>query len=280
MNRPSLIAALPAGCLAIVTLLGATAAPAEAAARPADAQVSFAGTVALDDCSGSVIRTPTATDDEPAMVMTNGHCLESGMPAAGQVITDQPSSRTFTLLDANANQVGTLQATKVLYATMTDTDITLYQLSSTYAQIRRQYQIDALPLATTHPVQGDNIEVVSGYWQSTYSCAMDGFAYEVKEADWTWKDSVRYTPDCHVIGGTSGSPVIDTSTGQVVAVNNTTNENGEQCTLNNPCEVDQNGNVTIHQGIGYAEETYLIAPCVGSGNQIDLTLPNCALPKP
>ncbi|EST18962.1 hypothetical protein M878_44405 [Streptomyces roseochromogenus subsp. oscitans DS 12.976] len=271
---------MSAGCLAVVTLFGVTAAPAEAAARPADAQVSFAGTVALDDCSGSVIRTPAAADDDPAMVMTNGHCLESGMPAAGQVITDQPSSRTFTLLDAGGNQAGTLQATKVVYATMTDTDITLYQLSSTYAQIRQQYQIDALPLATTHPVQGDNIEVVSGYWQSTYSCTIDGFAYEVKEADWTWKDSVRYTPDCHVIGGTSGSPVIDTSTGQVVAVNNTTNENGGQCTLDNPCEVDQNGNVTIHQGIGYAEETYLIAPCVGSGNQIDLTLPNCALPKP
>ncbi|MGW7005080.1 S1 family peptidase [Streptomyces sp. NPDC054933] len=279
MNRP-LVAVLSAGCLAVVALLGVTAAPAEAVVRPADAQVTFAGTVALDDCSGSVIRTPASADDDPAIVMTNGHCLESGMPTAGQVITDQPSSRTFGLLDDAGDQVGTLQASKVLYATMTDTDITLYQLSSTYAQIRQQYQIEALPLATGHPVQGDSIEVVSGYWQSTYSCAIDGFAYEVKEADWTWKDSVRYAPECHVIGGTSGSPVIDTSTGQVVAVNNTTNEDGQQCTLNNPCEVDQNGGVTIHQGTGYAEETYPIAACVGAGNQIDLTLPDCTLPKP
>lgn len=96
---------------------------------------------------------------------------------------------------------------------------------------------------------------------------------------WTWKDAVRYTPESQTIGGTSGSPVIDTSTGLLVAVNDTGNENGEYCTENNPCEVGPSGNVTIHQGTNYAEETYAIPACFAPGNRLDLTLPGCTLPR-
>ncbi|MFF8784009.1 serine protease [Streptomyces sp. NPDC015125] len=240
----------------------------------------FAGTVALSNCSGSVVRMPTSQPNDPALVMSNGHCLESGMPGPGEVIVDQPSSRSFTLLNKSAGRAGTIRATKVAYATMTDTDVTLYQTSSTYAQIEQKYGIKPLELATDHPVKGAAISVVSGYWKKIYSCNVDGFVPTLKEGDWTWKDSVRYTPQCKTIGGTSGSPVIDTATGKVAAINNTGNEDGEKCTVNNPCEVDENGNVTVHQGINYAEETYGIPKCFGAGNKLDLSAAGCALPKP
>ncbi len=276
MKKP-LIGALTATLLAGAAALS-TAAPA-GAATPA-VTVSFAGTVALSDCSGSVVRMPNSVPTDPALVLTNGHCLESGMPAPGEVIVDQPSSRTFSLLNASGRGVATLRATSVVYSTMTDTDVTLYRLSTTYASIQQRYGIGALTVSPNHPVAGTSIKVVSGYWKATYSCAVDGFVYNLDEDVWTWKDSVRYTSACHTIGGTSGSPVIDTATGQVIAVNNTGNENGESCTLNNPCEVDQNGVVTVRQGINYAEETYLLPACFGAGNTLDLTLPNCVLPTP
>ena len=148
--------------------------------------------------------------------MSNGHCLESGMPGAGEVIVDQPSSRSFTLLDKSAGRAGTIKATKIAYATMTDTDVSLYETHSTYAQIEQKYGIKPLELATAHPAKGAAISVVSGYWKKIYSCNIDGFVPTLKEGDWTWKDSVRYTPQCKTIGGTSGSPVIDTATGKVV----------------------------------------------------------------
>jgi V8-like Glu-specific endopeptidase len=223
---------------------------------------------------------PGSTGSDPALVLTNGHCLETGMPGPGQVILDQPSSRTFTLLDGSAGEVGTLTATKVVYSAMTDTDVTIYQLDSSYDTIQSQTGISPLTVSADHPVQGADIRVVSGYWKQIYSCSIDGFAYQLKEADWTFKDSVRYTSGCNVIGGTSGSPVVDENTGQVVAVNNTINENGESCTLDNPCEVDQTGAVTVHQGIGYAQETYIIPACFGAGNSFDLTLPGCTLARP
>jgi V8-like Glu-specific endopeptidase len=278
MNKPL------AGTLLALALTGAAAAPAVAQesrdqAAPAVA-VTYAGTVALSNCSGSVVRAPGSQPNDPALVLSNGHCLETGFPAAGEVIKDQPSSRSFTLLNASGGRAGTVRASKVAYATMTDTDVSIYQLTRTYAQIQSQYGISPLTLNDAHPVQGTAIKVVSGYWKRTYSCSVDGFAYRLKEGAWTWKDSVRYTSSCNTIGGTSGSPVIDTATGKVVAVNNTGNEDGARCTDNNPCEVDENGNVTVRQGINYAQQTYIIVPCIGAGNKIDLNRPGCTLPKP
>ncbi|MEU2206700.1 serine protease [Streptomyces hygroscopicus] len=285
MHR-SLVGALSALLLGGATLVGAGAAPATAASPAAASTakapkaVNFAGTVALSNCSGSVVRTPGSVDSDPALVLSNGHCLESGFPGAGEVIVNQPSSRSFTLLTASGGSAGTVRASKIAYATMTDTDISLYQLTSTYAQIQSAYGIKALQLSDSHPTQGSAINVVSGYWKKIYSCNIDGFVYRLKEGEWTWKDSARYTSACNTIGGTSGSPVVDSASGKVVAVNNTGNEDGGRCTLNNPCEVDQSGTVTVRKGINYAQQTYGITKCVTTGNKIDLNLAGCALPKP
>ncbi|MEW2130542.1 serine protease [Streptomyces sp. NPDC005435] len=295
MNKP-LLAALSALALAGLGAVPAAAAspaspallaspaspasPAQAAPRLKAVAVDFAGTVSLSNCSGSVVRLPGSADSDPALVLTNGHCLETGFPEPGEVITGQSSSRTFGLLDSAGTKVATLRANQVVYSTMTDTDVTLYRLTTTYAAIKSAYGINALVLNDSHPVAGSAIKVVSGYWKRIYSCNADGFVYRLKEGDWTWKDSLRYTAACNTIGGTSGSPVIDTATGKVVAVNNTGNEDGGRCTVNNPCEVDENGTVTVRQGINYAEETYQIPACFTTGNKLNLGAAGCVLPKP
>ncbi|WP_018680990.1 S1 family peptidase [Actinokineospora enzanensis] len=263
----------------VVGALTVALAGAALVVTPASAQVTadFSAIVALDNCSGSVVRPPSATDNDPALVMSNGHCVK--LMGANEVIVNQATSRTFTLLGPSGQSAGTLRATKLAYATMKSTDVSFYQLSATYAQIQQQYHTRALDMLATHPTQGTSIQVVSGYWKRIYSCSIDGFAYRVREANWTWNDSVRYTRSCNVIGGTSGSPVIDTATNKVVAVNNTINESGGRCTMNNPCEVSQSGQVTVRSGIGYAQETYNIPACITTGNQFNLNAPGCTLPK-
>ncbi|MFI9326103.1 serine protease [Kitasatospora sp. NPDC052868] len=305
MKKPliGMVAALVfAGATALAGAAPATAAPAAPVAQDAAesrtaltsqtaqasqeqssqvaAAVNFAGTVALSNCSGSLVRLPKSTASDPALILSNGHCLETGMPGPGEVVVNRSSSRTFSLLSSTGSKLGTVRATKVVYGTMTDTDVSIYQLNTSYASIQSQYGIAPLTIAATHPVQGTSIKVVSGYWKKIYSCSVDGFVYRLKEGDWTFKDSVRYTSSCNTIGGTSGSPVVDTATGQVVAVNNTGNEDGETCTVNNPCEVDQSGKVTVRKGINYAQETYGIPACFAAGNRLDLTLSGCTLPRP
>ncbi|MEW2162573.1 serine protease [Streptomyces sp. NPDC007084] len=279
---PAVAAPAPESAPARTSAAAATAGTAAGAktAAPTLQAVSLAGTVALSNCSGSVVRFPNSADTDPALVLSNGHCLETGFPAPGQVIVNQSSSRTFSLLNSAGSKVATLRASKVAYSTMTDTDITIYQLTSTYATIRNSYGISALTVQNTHPTAGTAITVASGYWKRLYNCNVDGFVYRLKEGDWTWKDSLRYTSACNTIGGTSGSPVIDQSTGKVVAVNNTGNEDGGRCTVNNPCEVDASGNVTVRKGINYAEETYQIPACFTTGNQLNLSASGCVLPKP
>lgn len=276
MRRVLLATLVGTATLALVATAPANAAPAEAPTAAA----SFAGTVALSNCSGSVVKLSTSQPSDPALVLSNGHCLNEGFPAPGEVVVDQPSTRSFTLLDADAGDLGTVQSTKIVYSTMTDTDVSLYQLSSTYEQIEQEFGITALELASDHPAAGASINVISGYWKEVYSCAIDGFVHELHEGDWVWKDSIRYTPDCHTIGGTSGSPIVDAASGKVIGVNNTGNEDGQQCTVNNPCEVDEAGNVTVHQDINYGEETYLFYGCMAAGSEIDLSQAGCALPKP
>nr|WP_286159481.1 trypsin-like peptidase domain-containing protein [Actinospica acidiphila] len=191
--------------------VGAVADTLSGLTAPKSAAVDFAGTVSLSNCSGSVVRMPDSAASDPALVLTNGHCLESGFPSPGQVLTDRASSRTFGLLNASGAKVATLRADRLVYATMTDTDAAIYRLNTTYAQIKSSYGIDPLTLSSSRPAAGTAISVVSGYWKRIYSCSVDGFVHRLKEGDWTWKDSVRYTSACDTIGGTShaahGHPV-------------------------------------------------------------------------
>ncbi len=234
----------------------------------------------MSDCSGSLIRFEQSLATDQALILTNGHCLETGMPNAGQVITHQASNRTFDLMYSDPTRAtATVTASEVVYSTMTKTDITVYLLTDTYASIQTKFGIQPFTLSAAHPALAQAINVISGYWQRGYSCSIEAFAYELKEDQWTWSDSMRYSrPGCDVIGGTSGSPVVAGGTRTVVGVNNTIKD-GEQCTLDNPCEIDANGSVTFHEGYGYAQETYLIAGCLNAENQIDDSIEGCQLPR-
>ena len=271
---------LTAGPASAGSAAAAPPAAAAAAARPS-VTVTLASTIALDDCSASLVRYPSSQSSDHALMLTAGHCFEGGMPSAGQVLQNVPSSRSGSLLNASGNTLGTVKADKLLYATMTNTDISVYELTDTFASIASKYGATPLTIAASHPVNGDTIAIPSAYWDRTWRCTLNGFAATVEEDQWTWHDSLRYgKTGCSVIGGSSGSPDVDTSTGQVVGVNNTINEDGQLCTLDNPCEVSSNGTKTERKGQGYGQETYWVTTCLNASRAIDLSVSGCLLPKP
>ena len=238
----------------------------------------FRGIVGISDCSGSLVRFDDSQDSDAAMVLSNGHCV--GMIAPGTVLLNTRSNKSFTILNQSAKNLGTVTAQKIIYATMTDTDLSLFLLKETFQNIESKFNIKPLTLARTAPVVGTNIEVISGYWKRGFSCAIESTVPTLKEADWTWSDSIRYSrPGCEVIGGTSGSPVIEAGTRTVIAVNNTVNESGKQCAMNNPCEVAADGTRFAQKGYGYAQQTFWLYSCRNADGAIDLNTAGCRLPR-
>ncbi|GIF19038.1 hypothetical protein BJ973_006086 [Actinoplanes tereljensis] len=274
--------ALGAATIAAATgiLAGPAAAAQAAAPTTALAAVTLANTIKLSNCSAALVRFPSSVSSDRAMMLTNGHCYEGGMPGAGVVIQNRTSTRSGSLLNSSGTALGTVRADRVLYATMTGTDVTLYRLTSTFATLSSNYGATALTISSSHPVAGSSITIPSSYWKQIWNCKIDSFVSTLREGVWTWKDSIRYDVNCDTIHGTSGSPLVDATSGQIVGINNTGNDDGAMCTLNNPCEVDANGTTHAYQGQSYGEQTYWFTTCLNASRTIDLTVSGCLLTKP
>jgi hypothetical protein len=163
---------------------------------------------------------------------------------------------------------------------MTDTDVGLLELNQTYAQIEAATGVKPLTLTDVAPAPGTAIDIPSGYWKRTYSCSIEATVNTLKEGGYVFTNSLRYSPTgCEVIGGTSGSPIVSSATGEVIAINNTGNEDGARCTMNNPCEVDAAGTVTVIKGRGYGQQIATLSTCLTASGVFDLAVPGCVLPK-
>jgi V8-like Glu-specific endopeptidase len=271
-------AALLGGSQALAVEAPQTAAQTTRVAAPG---ADFTGIAALSNCSASLVRYAESLSTDKALVLTNGHCYEGGMPSPGQVIVNRASTRSITLLRPSSSNAGTVRASRVLYSTMTKTDMTLYEVNETYASIQSRLNVTPLTLAKQAPANGAGMAVVSGYWKRIYTCSVQATIPELREAGWVMKSSIKYQqPGCETIGGTSGSPIVSTTTGEVIGVNNTGNEDGEQCTLNNPCEVDAAGNITVDQGAAYGQQTWWLYTCLTASRTLDLNKSGCQLAKP
>ncbi len=242
----------------------------------------FEGIVKLSNCSGSLIQFEGQPDSAKAIVMTNGHCVSAGVFGGflkpGQVIINKIANRDFKLFK-DRETLFSIKSSKILYATMTNTDVAFYELTESYSEIFNRTKVKALTLASERPNVGVKIDIISGYWERGYSCAVDGFVAKLREGDWLFTDSVRYTDGCDTIGGTSGSPIIERGTNVVIAINNTSNETGARCTINNPCEVRDNGEIYVRKGNRYGQQTYQVYSCLNESFKFELTKVGCVLPK-
>lgn len=239
---------------------------------------SFEGIVKLSNCSGSIIRFKGQNLEDNAIVLTNAHCLGRPFLRPGKIITKKRVRRRMRVADKNM-RFHRITTKELMYASLSGVDTAIYKLKETYRDLER-LGIEAFELSDVRPYQGMDIEIVSGYWERGYTCMIDDFVYKLKEDSWDFYDSIRYTnPGCNTIGGTSGSPIILKGTKTVIGVNNTANESGRKCRMNNPCEVDENGGITAIKGASYGQQTYIIYGCLTSTFEIDVNKIGCMLPR-
>jgi hypothetical protein len=247
---------------------------------PDDVIPNVAGTAGVGSCVGSVIRPPRAGWLDKAVLLTNGHCVEGDRPAPGTALVDQPADFPVPIADRQGYPQTTARANRLVYATMTGTDIALYRLDKTYAQLllegAKVFQLTSTPMRT-----GDQLTMMHS--RGRWSCTAETVVNRLREGGYELNNSVRYATSAHCAPsqGQSGSPLLAADDVTVIGLHNTHNISGEMCTDNNPCEVQPDGTTTAVQGRSYGQQVNQIADCLSiHGTRLDLNRRSCTLTKP
>lgn len=277
-------------------LAAPTLAVADVPARPGRGDVDFRGIVEIFNCSGSLVRWADSRPDDQAMMLTNGHCYQvlskagtvvgrslAEGEATRDVIVDVPDSRKVTLLGRNGADRGVVRAQRLLYSTSYRTDVGLYLLRKTYAEIRAEFRVGSLTIADAAPGTAMRIQMPSGYSRRYYRCRLDGSVRRLFNDDFEWRRSLRIAGarTCRTVHGTSGSPMLDPATREVVGINNAINltEAPRGCRFA-LCEQNAAGEIKRRLGQRYGQQTWWLTTCVGTDRRIDLEVEGCRLPKP
>ncbi|WP_409497393.1 trypsin-like serine protease [Amycolatopsis sp. cmx-11-12] len=237
--------------------------------------IDVSGSASLDFCSGSVVRAPASKVTDAALVLTNGHCVDGDRPTPGAALVDQPADRKVALQDRGGWVQTVAHADRLVYATMTGTDAAVYRMDKTYGQLAAA-GVKILDLTSTPMRAGDKIRLLTADPRHTSSCAVAAVVPHLREGGWQQDDSVRYNT-CTSTHGDSGAALLSEDGTTVVGVNNTSNDDGQRCTENNPCEVDANGAVTAVKGRSYGQQVHKLAACLAERSTIDLSRPGCTL---
>ncbi len=243
--------------------------------RVSDTFFDFSGQAKLPGCSGSVVSFGQA-DTARAVVLTNGHCIGMMYGEPNAVIVSKPYNSNIALY-IDSDRTIPAKAVRILYGLIQPHDIAFLELDQTYAALAAQGVRSRKIAAAIAPV-GTDIALASGYFNSVNTCRVEAIIHEIHESGWINTNSYKY--HCRAQHGTSGSPLVDLVTGEVIGVNYTGNDDGEQCTFNNPCEVDEQGNISVEQGADYGDQIYKVMTCLNAAREIDLSATGCELPKP
>lgn len=270
----------------VVALLAATFFSMSVLASPARATVSgldegrFVGTARLPNCSASVVRWASALDQDPAVVLTNGHCVLHRFLGAREVLVDQKQYKLIELLDGRGKVAMTVRGVHLRYASMYRTDLAIYELRESYADLAAG-GVTPLTLAARGPSRSDRIRIPSGYWVEQRSCVTAGTVHRLHEREWDWWGSIRLPArdGCAIRGGYSGAPIVDRTTGKVVGVANTAYVGGRRC-VDSACEENKRGVVRMVRHMNYGQQTSWITTCIGADRRFDLHVPGCRLARP
>lgn len=240
---------------------------------------SLAGDVQLNGCIASVVRTPDAEPQDPALLLTNGHCVQGTRPAVGSALVDQPAGFSFDIADHDGYPRTSAKVTRLVYATMTGTDVALYRVDKTYAQLAAAHA-KVFTLGTKPMLANEKVDVLGGAYRQP--CTVAAVVPHLREGGYQLDNAVRTprTDKCILGPGYSGSAMIAPDGNTVVGIHNTSNQgNGAACSDGNPCEVGADGKVTSVPNAAYGEQVDMIPGCFDKGSVLDLTKPGCTLTK-
>lgn len=268
-------------------------------------------------CSGSLVKFENQPLDQNAYMLTNGHCLNGHTLENGEMLVDVDylGNKDVVLIDFMRKQ-HTLKLKKLVYATITGTDLALLRLEKTYNEIEKEYKVKPLTVISEKPKAGIKIQVISGFWVETYSCSIDKFVSTLKmgreypninDLFKITTDVMKYTKggDCDKTpGGSSGSPIIKKGARLMVGIHGSANlfNNVADCKHFDGCEVNDNGEIIIERpkcakhygceitednkttvvdpGARYGFQVYQLNGCLTKDFEFNINLNTCELIGP
>lgn len=241
-----------------------------------------------DGCSGSLVAFKDYKLDHKALYLTNGHCLrfESGeFMLPGQVIRNKSYKKYVGLNWEADNWLGgsrvlKLKTTQILLATMTIRDIAVIELENTYGEIERN-QGGILPyiikaFGKLNP--SDKLSYISGFFNTVHQCEFSHVSNDIVMAGiYSWTNTI-VSRNCSKPGkpGVSGSPVLEDSTRNIVAlVNSSDKGTSSPCSLSDACELDSNANKISEEGDEFFQNINFLYDCRSGEGIFDSQAPNC-----
>lgn len=262
----------------LINILLAT--PALASTGPIAATTEDLRGFSALNCSGTLVRLKRGLD-QPAVLLTNGHCAQRKLIEPGTALANVPYDRSPISLFYGASEPVKVIPTRVLYATMTGTDIGLIELKNTYRELEAKgAQVYELSDSSSDSKEKTPVKIISGFHQKKLLCTVSHIVDRLIDDTWTYESSIALTDPCPIVGGWSGSPLLDPATLKIVAIINSNNLQGGLCTLENPCEVSSNGDRLAFRGRTYAQQTAGILACVNSDGKMAFDQSGCTLVKP
>ncbi len=234
------------------------------------------GLAKYGNCSGIIFKFDSSRSDDKALFLTNGHCVHLPGHSLYLKYGDFYYNMLFNknlVLNSSGQEITTK---RLIYSTMTSTDIALFELENTYEELG----IEALVLGR-NKMNGTPEEIVvpSSYHGKLLTGKTSGLISVLQEATWKWNDAIILDLAGDFKKGSSGSPVILRSTGQITAIGNTGNDGKPDCSIGNPCEVTEGQTTHSFPGRIYAQQVYQLYDCLDSKNVFNLYLETCPLPK-
>lgn len=263
-------------------------------ASEAQARQPLNGTAIINGCSGALFIMNGMKLTQPALVITNGHCIRYGDLVSGNDSYLPPKTSLYNFESWQLAQKTTIilhspkgsfsaSPTQLIFATMWETDIAIYRLKASYLELQQLYGLE--PLYADHEPfsSGNNVVVHAGRFNRSQECAVSGRT-TLLEGPYKTLNALRLSRPCDIYIGFSGSPLIRPNTRKFAGLANTHFEgNGAACSFNNPCEYDEASGETFPSEIGrsYGVPTDTLYRCYNqSRGEFDFQRTDCPFRAP
>ena len=250
---------------------------------------AYSGVGRYGGCTGTLIETG-GDSSSPAYVLTNGHCVGTGLLSAQGVTIDQVANSSKKMyfnyyLENGADEYLPIDNKTIKFASMDGTDVAVVELDATLGELKDQ-GITAFQISSTKPslcTQARNVGVpLTGVSSQNIGLRLSdcfiGDEVSLNEGPYRFVESIRHR--CSIVGGNSGSPIFNKATGSIIGVVNTAvNDDAassNDCVLNKPCEVSSSGEKTVESEENYGQYVDFLAGCFSDGI-FDIDLSSCGI---